>query len=412
MSARIPAPLADLTPTAGEFAPRPTRILPLSGKSEKALSEVAQRYLSWLETNVGSSSEVDGEPFDADADTLADMAFTAGSGRSHFAHRAGLVFHDADSLWGRLKALAHTHGEPGPTRSPEPPTPPKTAFVYAGDELLQPGIGKALHDTEPVFRAVLNRCDAVFREAGGSASLVDIILGRAGADRDLEDASCVQPAVYALQCALTSLWTSVGVQPGIVAGHGIGELAAAQAAGVFTLEDGLRLAAARGALMAVPRARIAAAVPGGDPSGDSQDRLADLEAVLAGITISPPSRPILGQANGDVPEPDALLDPAYWREWAGSAPGSPRKIARALAKRDVQAVVEIGPRPTTGPITLRDWPDGPDRDEHDFAKSVAKAYEAGLPVSFAGMFAGESRRRISLPGYPFQRERHWFGPIG
>ena len=412
VSARIPAPLADLLPAVGEFAPRPARILPLSGKSEKALSEVAQRYLSWLETYVGSFTEVDGHSSDADADTLADMAFTAGSARSHFAHRAGLVFRDADSLRGRLKALAHRNGEPGPTRSPEPPTPPKTAFVYAGDELLQPGIGKALHDTEPVFRAVLNRCDAVFREAGGNASLVDIIHGRAGADRDLEDASRVQPAAYALQCALTSLWTSVGVQPAIVAGHGLGELAAAQAAGVFTLEDGLRLAAARGALMAVPRARIAAAVPGGDPPGDSQDRLAGLEAVLADIDISPPELPILGQANGDVPEPDVLFDPAYWREWAVSTPGSPRKIARALAKRDVQAVVEIGPSPATGPIPLRDWPDGPDRGEHDFAQSVAKAYEIGLPISFAGMFAGESRRRISLPGSPFQRERHWFGPIG
>ena len=43
----------------------------------------------------------------------------------------------------------------------------------------------------------------------------------------------------------------------------------------------------------------------------------------------------------------------------------------------------------------------------DFAEAVAGAYEAGLPVRFEGLFAGEARRRISIPGYPFQRRRHW-----
>ncbi|MDE2817330.1 MAG: polyketide synthase dehydratase domain-containing protein [Chloroflexota bacterium] len=48
--------------------------------------------------------------------------------------------------------------------------------------------------------------------------------------------------------------------------------------------------------------------------------------------------------------------------------------------------------------------------ENSFVDAVAAAYEAGLEVSFAGLFAGETRRRISLPGYPFQRERHWLQP--
>ena len=48
--------------------------------------------------------------------------------------------------------------------------------------------------------------------------------------------------------------------------------------------------------------------------------------------------------------------------------------------------------------------------EDRFVEAVAAAYEAGLPVAFAGLFAGETRRRISLPTYPFQRRRHWIGP--
>ena len=42
-----------------------------------------------------------------------------------------------------------------------------------------------------------------------------------------------------------------------------------------------------------------------------------------------------------------------------------------------------------------------------FLTAVASGYEAGVDISFAGLFAGEVRRRISLPGYPFQGRRHW-----
>jgi len=47
-----------------------------------------------------------------------------------------------------------------------------------------------------------------------------------------------------------------------------------------------------------------------------------------------------------------------------------------------------------------------------FVATVAKVYEAGLPVSFQGLFAGEARRRISLPGYPFQRQHYWISTAG
>ena len=72
------------------------------------------------------------------------------------------------------------------------------------------------------------------------------MFGRAGAAGGLDDPAWTQPAIYALECALTALWASVGIAPSVVVGHGLGELAAAQAAGVFTLEEGLRLAAAPG----------------------------------------------------------------------------------------------------------------------------------------------------------------------
>lgn len=74
------------------------------------------------------------------------------------------------------------------------------------------------------------------------------MFGRPGTQPDLDDPAWTQPAIYALEIALTAMWASVGVRPSAVVGHSLGEIAAAHAAGVFTLEQGLRFAAARGEL--------------------------------------------------------------------------------------------------------------------------------------------------------------------
>ena len=122
-------------------------------------------------------------------------------------------------------------------------------------------MGRDLYESEPVARAVLDRCEAVFREVRG-ASLLDVMFGRAGASGDLGDTAWEQPALYALECALTALWASVGITPSVVLGHSVGEIAAAHAAGVFSLEDGMRFAAARGTLLSGPgRARWERSLP-------------------------------------------------------------------------------------------------------------------------------------------------------
>ena len=102
-----------------------------------------------------------------------------------------------------------------------------------------------------------------------------------------------------------------------------------------------------------------------------------------------------------------------------------------MAELGVDLVVEMGPHSVLGPMTTMAWPQPtPDRDappapavisslrrpprdgsspdpETSFVDAAAQAYEAGLDICFEGLFAGESRRRVSLPGYPFQRERYW-----
>ena len=392
-AAALPAPV-------GEYSPRTTRILPLSAKSPTALQRLARRYLAWLDACLPNGSTGDG----ASASLLADLAWTAGIGRSHFVHRAGVVFRDSESLRERLSVVA-TKSDPAGLRAPRPTssTPPRLAFVYTGEGSEYEGMGRNLYDREPVVRAILDRCDAVLREERDGASLLDVMFGRAGAGGTLRAPEWEQPAIYALAAAVTTLWASVGIRPTVVTGQGTGELAAAWAADLFTLEDGLRLAAARGADLARPKTRVAAAMQRSDPS---EDTLSDLEAALKEVEFSPPSLSLLSQVTGQPLDPSRAPDPDYWLEHARASQPLDQ-LANRLEALDVDIVLEIGAQSAGSPVPLSAWPEPAEKPHSAFDESVARAYEAGVEVSFAGLFAGETRRRISLPAYPFERRRHW-----
>ena len=410
----VPATVAG-SGLAEEGSPsRTARLLPLSARSDAALQALAGRYLAWLDERSGALAE-DGA---ADAPLLSDLAWTAGTGRSHFALRAGVVFRDAASLRAGLRAVAEADGRPGPREAA------RVAFVYAAEDRRWPGMGAALYRSEPVARAVLDRCDAVLREER-NASLLDVMFGRAGSAGDLADPGWSHPATYALGCALAAQWASVGLRPNVVVGYGAGELAAAHAAGVFDLEDGLLLAAARGARhRALPGTGAAAAAA-----------VEDSEGSLEGIALRRPSLALVHGTTGRVLGPEEALDAGHWLR-DGGEPEANGACAATLASREVGAVVELGPPASVGPALASAWPDpargapadgsgggapvvlpcldSPGIDaraangDSGFVEAVAGAFEAGLSVAFEGLFAGEDRRRISLPGYPFERRRHWF----
>ncbi|MYB86795.1 MAG: SDR family NAD(P)-dependent oxidoreductase, partial [Acidimicrobiaceae bacterium] len=457
---------------------RAARLLPLSAKTGEALSDLATRYVGWLEERFEDPS--DGEEADQ---LLADAAWTAGVGRSHLARRAGVVFSDGDSLKAGLTVLAE--GDEPPRRAAT-----RVAFAYTGQASQWVGMGRALYDSEPVYRAVLDRCDEVLRAERG-VSMLEVMFGSGADAEDLDDPAWTQPCIYAIECALTSLWSNVGVQPDVVVGHSLGEIAASHAAGVFSLEDGLRFAAARGELMgglpedgamaavfATPE-RVAAAVEelnastGGSPASVAADNgmhqvisgpagkvecllegfesekvwvrrlrkspayhsalvepaLDDLEAVVDSIETVEPSVSYVSSMTGQVMDAGQALDGRYWRRQA-RAPVAFRTCVETLATMGVDTVIEIGPDTVLGPTVATAWPQEPGTAEPAIASSmrkpsagkpdpldgsgfldaVAAAYGAGVDLSFEGLFSTESRRRVPLPGYPFQHQRHWVEP--
>ena len=173
---------------------RETRLLPLSAKTPDALRDLASHYLSWLDSNLGN-------PYSEQSETLpslADLTWTASSGRSHFPHRSAIVFSDVARLRNRLEEISDGIFE---GEAPPPIEARKVAFVFTGQGSQWIGMGKALYEREPVFRAVLDQCDRLLTEERG-ISLLDVMFGHNGTDNLLNEPSWTQPAIYTLECGL------------------------------------------------------------------------------------------------------------------------------------------------------------------------------------------------------------------
>ena len=138
-------------------------------------------------------------------------------------------------------------------------------------------MARRLHRCCPAFREAFDRCAALL-SPHLSRPLHDVVFGDGDGRADLDNTAYTQPALFAVEYALTETWRSFGVTPNILAGHSIGEIVAATVAGVFSLEDGIRLIARRGALMAAL------------PPGGAMAAIAASEQDVA-ATISPHAEP-------------------------------------------------------------------------------------------------------------------------
>jgi acyl transferase domain-containing protein len=207
---------------------RPLHLLALSANNETALGELAARYEQLLgETEAN----------------LADVCFTANAGRSTFSYRFGVVGKNATDIRSGLAELrARPRFEPVALR-------PKIAFVYTGQGAQYCGMGAELYRTSPTFRAALDECEELLRPYM-DRKLTQILFPALGDESLIDKPIYAQPAMFALEYALTQLWQSWGIKPDLVTGHSLGEYTAACAAGIFNLSDGLRLVATRGKLTA------------------------------------------------------------------------------------------------------------------------------------------------------------------
>ena len=376
---------APAAPSAAIAVPeRDVQILALSARNERALDELSLAMADRL---------------DAREDSFAAICRTANSGRSHFEKRLAIVAGDATAMSRALRASSAGDDSDAAVRGGAVGAPP-VAFLFTGQGSQYAGMGRGLYQAEPVFRDALDRCDAILRSELGRSILPIVFEDTAGL---LDRTEFTQPAVFALEYALAELWKSWDVRPAAVLGHSLGEDVAACVAGVFSLEDGLRLIAARGRLMqglpgngamaaifaneAIVRNAMRgletelgiAAVNGTENvalSGEKSalDRvvqqlaaqgiksrpmtashafhsplmdpiLEPLGAVAATVTYCEPTVELISSVTGEPATAELLSSPAYWARHARETVRFADAI-RALVARGYRTFVEIGPSPT------------------------------------------------------------------
>jgi amino acid adenylation domain-containing protein len=213
---------------------RPAQVLLLSARSQSALDRAALELAQFLEAHPNTN--------------LADAAWTLQAGRRTFSHGLAVAARTVPEAIANLRS-----GNPKASqKGAQTLSGADVRFLFPGQGSQYPNMGRELYDSEPVFRAAVDRCAEILLPLLGEdlrTLLYPAAAVGAEARRRVTDTIIAQPAIFTVEYALAQLWLSHGIKPKAMLGHSIGEFVAACLAGVFFLEDALQIVSARGALM-------------------------------------------------------------------------------------------------------------------------------------------------------------------
>lgn len=213
-------------------SPRSVELVTFSAKTLEARQELLQSWTRRLRAD--------------DTASLASIARAANVGRADHPYRSALIARDRQDLARQLQELSEDSAAGHGVHGHAPSFAPRVGWMFTGQGSQHPGMARRLYETQPVFRVVLDRCARAL-DGLRQESLLSVLWG--DSSELLSRTDYTQPALFALEVALAETWRSWGAAPDAVLGHSVGEYAAACVAGVFSIEDGLRLIAARGGLM-------------------------------------------------------------------------------------------------------------------------------------------------------------------
>ena len=373
------------------------------------------------------------------AQDLGDVAYTLRAGRVAYQHRAAVVGTDPVQASTALRAAKRVVSS----------APTRVAFLFTGQGSQYAGMAASLYAHEPVFAAAIDEC-------GGLV------------DRDLSRTEFAQPALFAVGYALAMLWQSWGITPTTMIGHSVGEYVAATLAGVFDLPDALRLISLRGSLMQglpagsmlavaaraesleLPEGLSLAAVNGPQAcvvSGptdlveafakvhEGRSRmlrtshafhsammdpiLAEFTAAVAQARPRTPQREFLSNLTGLPITPAQATDPEYWAaqlrgtvrfgDCVAHVLSAPTLLLECGAGRQLAGLAQMQV-PKGSPAPVHSLP-GPNESSDDLSAIYAAAgrlWTHGVELDPAA--CGGTRHRVPLPGYPYERRRHWIDP--
>ena len=377
---------------------RPRQLLLLSAKSPSALNAYSTSLAEHLLTALPEG--------------FADTAYTFQVGRKQMAHRRFVVAADPGEAAKLLQ-------QPNPLRCGSKRCDrrnPPVVFLFGGQGTQYVNMGLNLYRDEPLFRAIVDDC-CDYLKPHLDVDLRKLLYPRVGdeitAQISLVNTLYTQPSIFIIEYALARFWQSLGVEPAMMAGHSIGEFVAATLAGVWELEDALRIVALRGRLMHdLPRGSMIAVsssaestekllpttlqiasnnapnlcvVSGPEPDIRAFQKQLEVQGIvchhlhtshafhsamvdpiieplreaIAQIKLHAPERPFISTVTGQLITAVETTDPAYWARHARSTVEFGKAIYH-LKDKGYDLFLECGPRSTMCSLARKQFtPDHP-----------------------------------------------------
>ncbi|HEX3682333.1 MAG TPA: SDR family NAD(P)-dependent oxidoreductase [Bryobacteraceae bacterium] len=434
-----PPPEPQPQPSARRF-----QLVTLSARSESALEQASLNLAAFLREQPAAS--------------LADVAYTLQVGRAAWTNRRALAGSSPPDCADLLQNPPEACSNVARARS--------VVFAFPGQGSQHPGMGASLDRFEPLYRSIADECGRAFR------ALIGIDPREITDPEILKQTRYAQPALFLTEYALARQWMEWGIQPAAMIGHSIGELVAACLAEVFSFDDALKLVAARanamqrcepGAMLAVrladedlpklPRGISIAALnaPGMavvsgsfacvdafaealSARGIANRRLHTshayhselmepavraVEQAAARIRLSPPRVPFISCVTGDWITPEKATDPRYWSYQLRRTVRFGDGLA-AVSQLNDPVLLETGPMQALSKIVrsfrsprleiVASLPEPSQKVDDDLAmlRAVGQLWTRGVEIDWTAFHKHETRRRVSLPPYPFERQRFWF----